>query len=293
MNFNKVLTFACVLALATSCTVLKAGSYATDVFMRESDPALAAQALPTMMKAAEALLLADPGDEKKSLTVASLYVMYANAFLESEAFLLPDDEFEAKRALSVRANALYRRAAGLLVPLVEAKAPGSISAAVVDDAKVAASMTRLGMKDVPLLYWTAAAVLGAFASDPLDFDNAALVGGAIALFERARELDPGWNSGSLHELAITVYGSLPADLGGNAAKAESAFKTAVATSGGSAPGPYVSFAQSVCTARGDEACFRSALETALSLETREEAALMDSLAKRKAERLLNDVALYF
>jgi predicted anti-sigma-YlaC factor YlaD len=261
--------------------------------MRESDPLLAAAALPTMMKASEALLLADPGNESKALTSASLYVMYANAFIESEAFLLPDDQFEARHAMSVRANALYRRASAILIPFIEKKAPGTFSAAKSDALSSKGTTGRLGKKDVPLMYWTAAAILAAFASDPMDFDNAALADGALAVFEKARELDPGWNGGTLHELAITLYGSLPADLGGNQEKAKAAYGEALAATGSTSPGPYVSYALSVCVIAGNKEGFITALEKALSLEGRREAALMDTLAKRKAERLLADVNLYF
>jgi len=120
--------------------------------MRESDPALAAAALPTMMKASEALLLADPKNEGKALTTATLYVMYANAFLDSEAFLLPDEAYEEKLALSRRAKALYSRAAGLLVPFIEADAPGAFSGDYSSGAKNGAyPFARFGRKDVPLL----------------------------------------------------------------------------------------------------------------------------------------------
>jgi len=293
MNLSRVLLVALLIPAVSSCTIIKAGSYATDVFMRESDPLLAAAALPTMMKASEALLLADPGNEAKALTSASLYVMYANAFIESEAFLLPDDQFEAKHAMSVRANALYRRASALLVPFIEEKAPGTFSTSG-EAATVSRNSTgRLVKKDVPIMYWTAAAILAAFASDPMDFDNAALADGALAVFEKARELNPGWNGGALHELAITLYGSLPADLGGNPDKAKAAFDAALAATGNGSPGTFVSYALSVCVIAGDKGGFINALETALSLENRPESALMDTLAHRKAERLLADVNLYF
>jgi len=293
MKIFRCILVACLIPAVSACTIIKAGSYATDVFMMESDPLLAAAALPTMMKASEALYLADPNNEAKALTNASLYVMYANAFIESEAFLLPDDQFEARYAMSVRANALYRRASTILVPFVDKKAPGTFSDTGAGKQTAHTTLGRLGKKDVPLMYWTAAAILAAFASDPMDFDNAALVDGALAVFEKARELDPGWNGGALHELAITLYGSLPADLGGNPDKAIAAFKEAVQATGASSPGPYVSYAASVCVAKGDKEGFVNALETALSLEGRPESALMDTLARRKAERLIADLILYF
>jgi predicted anti-sigma-YlaC factor YlaD len=285
--------FTVCLSFFSSCALLKAGNYATDVFMRESDPALAAAALPTMMKASEALYLADPKSEAKALTTAQLYVMYANAFLDTEAFLLPDDQFDARHALSLRAKALYSRATAILVPIVEKRIQGAFQADFMEDPKAKVSLSRMDKNDVPLLYWTSAAILATFANDPMDFDNSARAGGAMVLFEKARELDPDWNGGALHELAISIYGSMPAELGGDDGKARRAYEAAIAATGGRSPGPYVAFAQAVCAKSGDAEGFTKALETALALESRPETALMDSLSRRKARRLLDDLRLYF
>ncbi|HPG85698.1 MAG TPA: TRAP transporter TatT component family protein [Spirochaetales bacterium] len=288
---KKFMRFAMAVALALQgCALLDAGDYASRAFMRESDPALAKDAFPTMIKAAEAIQLADPDDQGAATLVASLYVMYANAFLDGEAFLLPDEAFEERLGLARRANALYLRAAALLAPFVEARAPGALGLAVVTEDP---SLARLGKKDVPTLYWAAAAILAAFASDPMDFDNAARVSGALALFERARTVEPDWNGGALHELAISVYGSLPTELGGDRAKARAAFELAKAASSASSPGAFVAYASSVCAPEGDADGFAQALETALGLPDRPESALMDAIARRKARRLLDDKDLYF
>ena len=278
------------MCLATGCALLSAGDYASRAFMRESDPALAEDAFPTMIKAAEAIQLANPGNRDDATLVASLYVMYANAFLEGKAFLLPDEAFEERLALAGRANALYLRAAALLAPFIEAAAPGALGSAVGPDDL---SLSRLGRKDVPTLYWTSAAILAAFASDPMDFENAARVSGAMVLFERARSIEPDWNGGALHELAITLYGSLPADLGGDRSKAREAFELAKSATGASSPGAFVAYASSVCVPEGDADGFEQALETALGLPDRPESALMDAIARRKARRLLDDEELYF
>lgn len=293
LGMRKLILLAILsLMLYSSCVLLKAGDLASEAFMREGDPALAAAAMPTMIKAAEALLLANPNKESTALTTASLYVMYANAFLEGEAFLLPDEAYEEKLILSRRATSLYIRAAALLIPFIERRAPSAFNRIDATDSN-ADPLSRFGRKDVPLLYWSASAILAAFAGDPMNFDNAAKASGALALFEKARSLDPDWNGGSLHELAITVYGSLPSDLGGNHEEAEEAFATALISSGSSSPGAYVAYATSVCVARGDRDAFKASLEAALKLEDRPASALMDALARRKAMRLLGDIDFYF
>lgn len=277
----------------SSCVLFKAGDLATEAFMREGDPALAAAALPTMMKASEALLLANPGKESMALTTASLYVMYANAFLDGEAFLLPDEDYEQRLTLSKRAVSLYLRASTLLIPCIERRAPAAFDSRKAVTGAQKDTLSRFSRKDVPLLNWTASAILAAFAGDPMNFENAARISGALALFERARSLDPEWNGGSLQELAITIYGSLPGDLGGDLGKAEEAYSLALASTDSSSPGAFVAYAATVCVSKGDRDGFAASLNKALRLEDRPESALMDSLARRKARRLLDDIDLYF
>lgn len=284
MKFHAAIVAGILAVSVSGCAVLRAGNHVTDVFMRESDPVLAAQALPTMMKAAEALALADPGNEAKALSAASLHVMYANAFLDSEAFLLPDEKYEEKLLLTTRAHALYRRAAYELKPFIEAKSPGVFEGKPV---------TGMKATDAALLYWTTAAILGGFASDPMDFELATLVAGAVALFEQARTADPDWNNGSLHDLAITVYGSLPSDLGGSKDRAEAAYRRSLEIGKGQSPGPLVSYAQAILVAREDREAFAETLGQALAMPVRPESALMDTLAHRKARKLLDDIDLYF
>lgn len=291
---RKIILFAALgMTLISSCALFKAGDLASEAFMREADPALAESAMPTMIKASEALLLASPGKESMALTTASLYVMYANAFLDGEAFLLPDEAYEQRLTLSRRAAALYLRATALLIPFIERRAPLAFDTRSSGMGEHGDALSRFNRKDVPLLYWTASAILAAFASDPMNFDNAARVSGALALFEHARSLDPDWNGGSLQELAITIYGSLPADLGGDVEKAEEAYVLSLASTGSSSPGAFVAYAASVCVSRADRDGFSASLNEALKLADRPESALMDSLARRKARRLLNDIDLYF
>lgn len=287
-------TFAlAALAMSSSCAVLKAGDYASEAFMREPDPAMAEAALPTMIKASEALSLADPKSESKAISTASLYLMYANAFLEGESFLLPDEDFDRKRSLSTRASGLYGRAFSLLSPFVEKRLPGLFALDYGPYPGSRAPLSRFGKNDVPLLYWTAASVLAGFAADPMDFDNASRVAGALAMFERATELEPGWNGGALHELGITIYSSLPAELGGDMRKARAAFAAATANPLDRSPGAYVAYAYSICVKAGDKPAFEAALAEALSMPSRPETALMDALARRKAQKLIEDIRSYF
>lgn len=278
--------------LAASCMLNNLATNLTGSFLRESDPELAAQALPTFIKASEALLAGDPGNVGNAVTTASLYVMYASAFLDGQAFLLPDERYDDKAQLTKRAGALYARATAILVPFVRRKAPG-----VFMRVGAAADVSRFGKADVPLLYWTTAAILAGFADAPLDFANAALVGDAVTLLNRALALDPDYNKGALHELAFSWFASAPPSLGGDASRADAEYKAAIAASGGAGASIYVAHALAVSVPAEDYAGFVASLNQSLSTGTAthgsSDMTLMNVLAWRKARFLLDRASDYF
>jgi len=286
---------ACALAcgvLLGSCAALGAASKAETVFLGEEDPELAGAALPTFIKASEMLLAADPKDRDKAVATASLYVMYANAFVDGPASYLPDDRFEERKAAADRAGALYRRAFRLLAGALERRSPGILEAAKAGRAE---ALARLGRGDVPLLYWSAASVLAAFGLNPLDFESAANVGAAGLFLARAAELDPGWNGGALYELYLPYYASLPPYMGGDPAKALDAYRKALEYSGGQSASLFVAYATSICVPADDYAGYRAALERALAIDpqSRPDARLATVLAQRRARWLLDGADRYF
>lgn len=288
----------------SSCMLNSFATNLTGSFLRESDPELAAQALPAFIKASEALLAGDPDNVANAVTTASLYVMYASAFLDGQAFLLPDERYDEKLSLMTRAGDLYSRASAILVPLVRRKAPGIFAQARGAGALAAskavpdkADASRLGKADVPLLYWTSAAVLAGFADSPLDFDNAALVGDALVLINRALVLDPDYNKGALHELAFSWFASAPQSLGGDPDRAELEYRAAIAASGGAGASIHVSHALAVSVPAADYAGFQSSLNESIAVAkatpSSSDMTLMNVLAWRKARFLLDRASDYF
>jgi predicted anti-sigma-YlaC factor YlaD len=278
--------------LLGSCAVLGAASKAEDVFMSEEDPELAAGALPTFIKASEMLLAADPTNRDKAVTTASLYVMYANAFVDGPASYLPDERFEERKAAADRAGALYRRAFRLLAAALERRSPGIVEAAKAGNA---AALGRLKRADVPLLYWSAASVLAAFGLNPLDFESAGNLGAAGPFLARAAELDPGWNDGAIYEVYLPYYASLPPYMGGDREKALDAYEKALGYSKGRSASLFVAYATSICVPADDYSGYRAALERALAIDaqSRPEARLATVVAQKRARWLLETADRYF
>ena len=278
-------------ALLGSCTILGAASKLPTVLSSEGDPEIAAAALPSFLMATEALLEADPRNQSKAVTTASLYVMYANAFVQGPASYLPDERFEEKQAAYDRAGALYRRAFGLLSKALDRRSPGIVEAAVAGKA----DFSRFRRADVPLLYWSAVSVLAGFGLNPLDFKSAHFLGAAPLFLARAAELDPGWNGGAIYGIYVSYYGGMPSYLGGDPAKAQNAYEKALLYSKGGSASLFVSYASSICVPKEDLEGFKAALAKALAIDpnANPESRLETVLAQKNARRLLAEADKYF
>lgn len=285
------------LFLAPACSLRKlamnqvanalTGGGASTVFTGDNDPELVGDALPFAIKMYESLLAANPRHAGLRLQTGSLYVMYANAFLQTPASMLPEAEYRQKEFSYGRAKNLYLRGRDLILDLLEMKYPGF--RAKLERKDYAGALGRTTRKDAPLLYWAGAGWLGAYAIDPFDLDLGVTMPRAAALIEKAFQLDPGFSAGALHEFYILYYGSLPEYMGGSLKKARAHFQEALAASGGRSATPYISLATTVTVKEQDLAEFRELLGKALAVDpdAAPENRLVNVLNHRKAQWLLD------
>jgi predicted anti-sigma-YlaC factor YlaD len=299
------------MALSVSCKTMAlnivgdalSGSGAGDVFTGDDDPELVGDALPFAIKMYEALLAANPKHQGLIVMTGSLYVMYANAFVQGPAEQLPMSQNLQRAAGKARAEKLYIRGAAILYDGLEKRYLGITetffpqgNVGNIDAAKQKQYLARLKKDDVALIYWTAAATLSAFSLAPLNnVDLGLRIPSLIALVQRAYELDPDFNGGSLDDFFVLVYGSLPDYMGGDKAKAESHYQLALKKSGGTSAGPYISYAQSIAVPAQDYETFKQCLEAALAIDVNEYPSkrLENILAQRKARYLLDNAIYYF
>ncbi|MDR2133706.1 MAG: TRAP transporter TatT component family protein, partial [Treponema sp.] len=263
------------------------------VFTGDSDPELVGDALPFAIKMYESLLAANPGHQGLALTTGSLFVMYANAFVQGPAELLPRDRYAEREAAAERAKKLYLRGADILYGGLERKYPGFIGAYQRGDLPKMLS----GMKkaDVPCLYWSAAAYLSAYSLNPFDMELGVRIPEFTALVDRAYGLDPDFGSGSLDDFYILLYSSIPESMGGDKSKAELHYRRALEKSGGLLAGPYVSYASAVSIPAQDYDTFKSNIDAALAIDPDADPAnrLVNILSQRKARYLRDSAAHYF
>ncbi len=154
-------------------------------------------------------------------------------------------------------------------------------------------MARIGPKhrtrDVPLLYWTAAALGLAISAS---IDDAALLARlpeVEALLDRALALDETWDGGALHEFKVIVAGGQPGQAGTTAIQAH--YTRALELSKGASAGLFVAYAEAVSLPAQNKTEFRDMMERALAVDPDRQPSdrLATLVAQRRARWLLGRI----
>ena len=269
------------------------GEGSSDVFTGDSDPQLVGDAIPFAIKMYEALLSANPDHQGLINTTGSLFVMYANAFVQGPAELLPRVRYAERQAAMERAKNLYLRGLGILYRGLDLKYSGFSTA--YQDGRQREILAKMRKDDVPALYWSAAGGVSAFSLNPFDIDLGMRIPEFYALVRRAYELDPDYNSGAIDQFLLLFHASVPATMGGDISQVETFYQRSLDKTRYLSPGPYVSYAQSVSIPAQDYDKFKELLETALAIDPDADQAnrLVNIITQRKARYLLDNAALFF
>ncbi|UTC51498.1 TRAP transporter TatT component family protein [Treponema sp. OMZ 855] len=244
------------------------GIDAAAALIGEDDVKLVSEVFPTVLKMYETLHLSNPKHRGLAVMSGSLYIMYANAFVQTPADYIPETQFQKKNLEYLRAKKFYLRGADYVMQSLDTAYKGFAEAmAHYTEDKSAAFLTRCKAADVESLYWAGCGILGAFALDPMDTDVFTSVPGAVAMLERAAALYPGFNAGAIWETLTAFYAAAPESLGGGADKAEDAYQRTLELSGGQRPSVYVLYAQTFCIPAQDSAGFDEALRKALEIDS--------------------------
>ena len=284
------------LAINAVASSLSAGGAGGNTFTSDDDPVLVGQALPFAMKLFETLLAQDPKNSALALQTGSLFVMYANAYVQTPAEMLPDAEFQKQSAMLARAKELYLRGRKYVLQGIEDRHPGFEAA--LQDAKgggLADQLALMKRGDVPYLFWAAAGWLGAYAINPLDFNLAITIKTPLAMMAEAEHLDSGFDQGAIHEFYLSYDAAAPESLGGGLEKARKEYELALKYSKGKRASVYVAYAQAIAVRDHDPREFRKALDKALAIDPNADRAnrLATIIAQNQARWLLAHVDDYF
>ncbi|MDR1904297.1 MAG: TRAP transporter TatT component family protein [Treponema sp.] len=303
--FRKLWGIALLGAALSSCSINKlavnavsdalAGGGAGDVFTGDEDPELVGDAIPFAIKMYETLLAQNPRHEGLILTTGSLFIMYANAFVQGPAEMLDAADYQKKVNGLARARKLYLRGADILYKGLDIKYSGFIGA--YQRGELDTLLAKIKQEDVPFLYWCVAGVLSAYSLDPfssIDLGNR-IRDELYPMMLRAYELDPDFNKGALDDFFVLFYASVPETMGGDKSRVNFHFERAVEKSQGMSAGPYVSYAQAAAVPAQDYNAFKEKLEQALAIDIDADPGnrLVNILAQRKARFLLDNAVDYF
>ncbi len=274
------------------------GGGGAGAFGRDDDPVLVGQALPFALKLYESLLDVDPKNAQLLLATGSAYTMYAYAFVQAPAELLPDAEVERQAAEIARARHLLLRGREYVFKALDIKYPGAFRAFVDGEVNPGDALAQLSFArpdDIDYLYWAAASWMAAVSASQFDMSLIVSVPKAVALIRKVLEWDDGYGVGGVHDLLVSYYGAgLDPDPNWKQ-RAREHFERAIELSGGRKAGMYVSYALAVTVSDQDVDSFTRLLEAALAVDTtaRPDDRLENVIAQRKARWLLDNVDRYF
>lgn len=281
-----------VLPWATGCSVIarkltrsatQTVQEASIVFATDEDPELVRDALPFLLKSLEAALIKAPKNRELLLAACSTFTQYSYAFVDTDAFLLEDEDFRRSRELKERALALYLRGRESCKKALELTHPGMWVGLVQDPE---AAVQRLGPKDLDLMYWTAASWGAAIALGQDRPELTADLPAVRALLERALELDEDYQDGALHQ-AMMPLAALPETMGGSEEEARRHFQRSLELSDKLNAAAYVTLARTVAVANQDRQEFEELLDAALAVDVDQDVKrrLANLIAQRQAREL--------
>ncbi len=257
------------------------------VWSSDPDPELVRDAVPFSLKLMESLLAEAPKHRALLLATSRSFTQYAYAFLQQEADDSEDSDLSKAGAVRERARNMYLRARDYGLRGLAVRHPG-FESGLREDCKRA--VLRVQKRDeVPLLYWTAVSWGAAIA---LSKDNPELVADqrlAEALIDRARDLDPDFDSGAIHGFLVNYETSRQGAPGDPYDRARQHFEEAIRLSGGKLASPYVTLAENVSVAQQKRDEFEDLLKKALAVDpaARPEWRLENLIMQRRARWLLS------
>lgn len=263
------------------------------VFTSDDDPELVGDALPFALKLYEIILGQSPDHDGLLFSTGNGFISYANAFVATPATMLPNSQWREKEAAKIRAKNLYLRGRTHLLNGLEVRHPGFLEALENDD--FSGHLAEMTEDDVPFLYWSAAGWVAAFALNAFDLELGFTVPQALALANRALELDETYGQGTIHDLLMQYHASVPANMGGDATRVEYHHKRALEISDGTLAGQFITYAEAVVIKQQNADLFIELMEQALAIDPDDypDSRLVNVLAQRKASWYLEHIEEFF
>ncbi|MBN1571156.1 MAG: hypothetical protein JXA73_25195 [Acidobacteria bacterium] len=260
------------------------------VYENDEDLDLVGEALPFGLKLMESLLAQSPDHPGLLLTSCKGFVLYSYAYVQYQAEETEEQDLDRARALRKRARKLYLRALGYGLRGLERFYPGFENQLLLEPQKAVDRLNGKDSKrDLPFLYWGAAA-LGLAIS--ISLDDAALLARlpeVEAMMNRGLELDESWEEGSFHQFKVQLAGAKVGELNQNLIRNH--YERALELSQGRNAGLHLAYAEAVSVPTQNMSEFRSLVGQSLAInpDQHPENRLVNLIAHRRAQYLMNHI----
>jgi hypothetical protein len=246
--------------------------YGFQAFNEESDLQIAHESLAGNLKLIEALIKADPANEKFLLFASQGYNAYALAFAE-------DDSVE-------RARLFYQRGKEFSMRILEKneKFKEAINA---DDAAFRRALESFSKSDVPAIFWTASNWFSYINISRADISALADISKATAMMEYVLKTDSSYYYGGAYLFLGAIEGSTPQILGGKPELSKEYFEKCMALNNGKFLLADLFYAKTYAVQTQNQDLFESLLKKidGASVDILPEARLANAVAKQKAKLL--------
>lgn len=246
------------------------------VLNEESDLDIAEKSAASNLKLLEAMIKSDPENEKLLLLANMGYASYALGFVE-------DDSPERARNLYLRSKNYGMQLLNKNKDFAEATS-GDLE--IFDKA-----LQTFSKKDIPALFWTGIG-WGSYVSLSLTEPEAlADLPKIEAIMKYVAKKDSSYFYGGAHFFLGALYGSRPKVLGGNPDEAKKHFEKCLQINGGNFLMSYVYYARTYAVQIQDQNLFEELISKVdeASIDILPEARLSNAIAKKKAEKLRNQL----
>ncbi|RME89952.1 MAG: hypothetical protein D6767_07630 [Candidatus Hydrogenedentota bacterium] len=284
--------------LASACSIKKMAirqmvgtmQESKKVFEQENDLDLAEVALGSNLKLLEGLQVHDPENAQLNLFLAEGYSSYALAFVEDkfEQYEYTDEDkadYHRKRAINFYNRA--RKYAGIvLADLLDVDDPNKIPE--LEDKDLKARLDKLDKDDIAAVFWYAMSWGSATNLDRENMEALAQLSKIEMMMAKVKEWDPSFYYAGPYMFEGVYYGSRTKMLNGDPERSVKAFKKALEiTKKKFLIIPYF-YAKTYCVQYQNQKCFEENLNYVIETpaDILPEQILANTLAKRKAERLL-------
>jgi hypothetical protein len=304
---HKIITMACLAALAGGCNLNKLTADSTADLLHAASPQVntledldfAESGIPASLLTMEAVWHESAHNQAVLIELVQGYAGYGFAFLEDhiERAELADDADQAEY-WRARTKATYVRGRMWGFYLMNERQP--IAGGVQAQSRAGIEPWRrylqrfTSAEDVPALFWTANCWLS-WVQQSLDDPSALLdVPFAVAMMDRARQLDPNYYHGGIHMFYGLYYASTPRELGGQPDASRREFEQAISMTNRRELIYMVEEARAYAVMVQDRALFRHLLEEVLAAgDINPEDRLTNQVAKRRAQRYLSQIDTLF